>query len=131
MFLSLCPVFFQVKDRTVIKTNDNETRVTEPVDLQNKIDELVKNWTNARSFVRWAWYSNSLCMQCHRETIWNFPISQKLYNFQFISLKHDYLSLKENRWTFINTIFSKCVWYFPDHRARRTLSEYTLKARQR
>lgn len=44
--------YFQVKDRTVIKTNDNETRVTEPIDLQNKIDELVKNWTNARSFVR-------------------------------------------------------------------------------
>lgn len=41
-----------VKDRTVIKTNENETRVTQPVELQNKIDELVKNWAHARSFVR-------------------------------------------------------------------------------
>jgi len=41
-----------VKDRRVIKTNEDETRVVEPEHLQEKIDELTKNWSCARSFVR-------------------------------------------------------------------------------
>lgn len=41
-----------VKDRRVIKTNEDETRVLEPKELQEKIDELTKNWSCARSFVR-------------------------------------------------------------------------------
>jgi len=41
-----------VKDRRVIKTNEDETRVLEPKELQEKIDELTKSWSCARSFVR-------------------------------------------------------------------------------
>jgi len=41
-----------VKDRTVLKTNDNETRLIEPIELQKKIDETIVNWSCARSFVR-------------------------------------------------------------------------------
>ncbi|XP_057305726.1 phosphoacetylglucosamine mutase-like isoform X1 [Hydractinia symbiolongicarpus] len=41
-----------VKDRRVIKTNEDETKVVEPIELQNRIDELTKNLPRARSFVR-------------------------------------------------------------------------------
>lgn len=43
-----------IKDRTVIKTTDAERRVSEPAELQNQLDNLIKTlgYTMARSFVR-------------------------------------------------------------------------------
>jgi len=43
-----------IKDRNVIKTTDAERRVSEPAELQTKLDELVKDlgYKMARSFVR-------------------------------------------------------------------------------
>ncbi|KAL4232056.1 Phosphoglucomutase-3 [Mactra antiquata] len=42
----------KVKDRTVIKTTADETQATSPDGLQSAIDELVKKYNSARSFVR-------------------------------------------------------------------------------
>ncbi|XP_070541007.1 phosphoacetylglucosamine mutase-like isoform X2 [Ptychodera flava] len=42
----------KVKDRTIIHTTDAERRTTSPAGLQDAIDELVKKYTKARSFVR-------------------------------------------------------------------------------
>eukprot|EP00794_Sanderia_malayensis_P005557 gene5557-6242_t len=42
----------KVKDRTVIQTTDAERRVSSPVELQQRIDNLTKNIGKARSFVR-------------------------------------------------------------------------------
>ena len=44
----------QIKDRALIKTTDAERRVSEPIELQNQIDALIRTsgYKNARSFVR-------------------------------------------------------------------------------
>ena len=49
-FISL----LKVKDRSVIKTSWDETRVTEPTELQDAIDQLVSEKRFARSFVRYV-----------------------------------------------------------------------------
>ncbi|KAL9932767.1 hypothetical protein V8E36_008466 [Tilletia maclaganii] len=41
-----------VKDRTIFSTTDAERRLVSPVGLQEKIDELVRKYEDARSFVR-------------------------------------------------------------------------------
>ncbi|XP_047128946.1 phosphoacetylglucosamine mutase isoform X1 [Hydra vulgaris] len=41
-----------VKDRRILTVNHDETRLIEPKELQQKIDEIVKCWPNCRSFVR-------------------------------------------------------------------------------
>uniref|UniRef100_A0A7M5ULE0 Phosphoacetylglucosamine mutase n=1 Tax=Clytia hemisphaerica TaxID=252671 RepID=A0A7M5ULE0_9CNID len=41
-----------VKDRRVIQPNEDETRVLQPTELQDKIDQVVKLFPKARSFVR-------------------------------------------------------------------------------
>lgn len=45
-------LFLQVRDRSVIKTTWDETKVTEPAALQHAIDVLVSVIPGARSFVR-------------------------------------------------------------------------------
>lgn len=42
----------EVKDRTMFKTTDAERRLTDPKELQPKIDTLVKKFQRGRSFVR-------------------------------------------------------------------------------
>jgi phosphoacetylglucosamine mutase len=41
-----------VKDRTIIKTTKDETKVLEPKGIQEKIDEIVKKYDCGRSFIR-------------------------------------------------------------------------------
>lgn len=50
----ICAWFFflQVSDRRVIDTTDAERRAVSPAGLQEAIDSLVKNYKQARSFVR-------------------------------------------------------------------------------
>eukprot|EP00794_Sanderia_malayensis_P001146 gene1146-509_t len=43
----------KVKDRTVIQTTDAERRVSSPLELQQRIDDLTKNKSKARLFVRY------------------------------------------------------------------------------
>lgn len=42
----------EVKDRTIFKTTDAERRLVSPPGLQNKIDDIVKQFPKGRSFVR-------------------------------------------------------------------------------
>mmetsp|Transcript_28356 Transcript_28356/g.34602 ORF Transcript_28356/g.34602 Transcript_28356/m.34602 type:complete len:193 (-) Transcript_28356:1216-1794(-) len=42
----------KVKDRTAIKTIQDESKTTAPADLQPKIDEIVSDYENGRAFVR-------------------------------------------------------------------------------
>lgn len=42
----------EVKDRTIFKTTDAERRLTDPKELQPKIDSLVKKFQRGRTFVR-------------------------------------------------------------------------------
>ena len=51
-FRHLMSFFAKVKDRRIITTNDDETRVLEPQQLQQKIDDAVSKISQARSFVR-------------------------------------------------------------------------------
>lgn len=50
--VSFCFFPLKVSDRRVIDTTDAERRAVSPAGLQDAIDGLVKNYRNARSFVR-------------------------------------------------------------------------------
>mmetsp|Transcript_28362 Transcript_28362/g.34616 ORF Transcript_28362/g.34616 Transcript_28362/m.34616 type:complete len:102 (-) Transcript_28362:1124-1429(-) len=51
--LNLCWIQqVKVKDRTAIKTIQDESKTTAPADLQPKIDEIVSDYENGRAFVR-------------------------------------------------------------------------------
>ena len=41
-----------VKDKNIFKTNDNETRLVEPENVQKIIDEVVAKCKNGRAFIR-------------------------------------------------------------------------------
>jgi phosphoacetylglucosamine mutase len=42
----------KVKDKSIFISNDNDTRLLEPVELQQYIDKISKSYSNGRCFIR-------------------------------------------------------------------------------
>lgn len=58
----------KIQDKSIIKCNDDETRVVEPISIQKIIDEKITKYKNGRSFVRPSGTENAVRVYAEAST---------------------------------------------------------------